>query len=75
MKDKDVVDMMLRCAEEIESLRRINVMLQPKAEAYDAIVAILGLLPKQSQGYGEDLAWRLRKEASALTANVVEKEQ
>ena len=75
MKDKDVVDMMLRCAEEIESLRRINAILQPKAEAYDAIVVILGMLPKQPQGYGEDLAWRLRKEASALTANVVEKEQ
>ena len=71
MNDKDAADMMLRCAEEIEHQRAIIAALRPRAEAYDAICSILGLLPKTSQGYGEDLAWRLRKEASALTANSV----
>lgn len=66
MNNRDVADMAERAAEEIEHLRAINAELRPRAEAYDAICAILGLLPKASQGYGEDLAWRLRRQAAEL---------
>jgi len=71
MNDKDAADMMLRCAQEIEHQRSIIAALRPRAEAYDAICSILDMLPKKSQGCGEDLAWRLRVEASALAANSV----
>lgn len=55
-----------RAADEIENLRRVNDALAPKAHAYDTISAILGLLPQQSRGMGEDLAWKLRRRAEEL---------
>ena len=66
MTDKDVIDLIQRCIEEIEVLRRDNERLRPKAEAYQAITAILGLLPQPNQGYGDDIVWRLRKQIEEL---------
>lgn len=66
MTDKDTIDMIQRCIEEIEMLRRENDRLRPKAEAYGAITAILGLLPQPTQGYSEDIVWRLRKQIEEL---------
>lgn len=68
MRNQDIVDMIERCIAEVEGLRRENDRLRPKAEAYDAIAAILGLLPHPPQGYGEDIVWRLRKQADELRA-------
>lgn len=61
MTDEDAKQMMRRCAEEIKTLRRINAELAPKADAYDTLRQVLNLLPQPSQGYGEDLVWRLEK--------------
>lgn len=71
---KNVAEMADRAAEEIERLRRVNSELAPRAHAYDTITTILGLLPQQSQGYGEDLAWKLRKRAKELRAPEAEAE-
>lgn len=61
MKDRDVLDMIDRVSEEITSLRAHIGRLAPKAEAYDAIVHLLSLLPQESRGMEEDVLWRLRK--------------
>ncbi len=66
MHDKEAIDMMLRCKGEIESLRIIISKLQPKADAYDNLSIVLHLLPQPSQGYGEDLVWRLKNKIDEL---------
>lgn len=66
MNETDTIQMMQRCAEEIQLLRNRIADLEPKAHAYDSIATILGLLPKTTQGYGEDLVWRLRKQIQEI---------
>jgi hypothetical protein len=61
MHDKEAIDMMERCMGEITSLRREVDELRPKADAYDSIKQILGMMPSRSIGMGEDLVWRLKK--------------
>lgn len=61
MNQRDTIEMMQRCAEEISGLRAQVAALRPKAEAFDAIQQVLGLLPRRSEGMGEDLVWRLKK--------------
>ncbi|MHA7968993.1 hypothetical protein [Rhizobium sp. CAU 1783] len=56
---QDYLRMMERTRSEIKELRATIDRLAPKAGAYDLIAQILGLLPRQSQGYGEDLVWKL----------------
>lgn len=72
MTDKDTIDMIQRCIEEIETQRREIDRLRPKAEAYEAITSILGLLPQRAQGYGEDIVWRLRKQIEELQPKPVD---
>lgn len=74
MKDQDAIHMMQRCREEIVSLRRQIDRLAPKAEAYDAMTAILGMIPRQAQGYGEDMVWRLEKEIAEIQHRMMEPE-
>ena len=59
MDDKEAVEMMQRCKNEIMSLRVEIGHLRPKAEAYDDISQILSLLPRRSQGMSEDVVWAL----------------
>ena len=68
MKDRDAIDMMRRCSEEIKTLRRQVGDLAPKADAYESIRTVLGLVPlsRAPQGYGEDLAYRLDREIANL---------
>lgn len=66
MKDQDAIQMMQRCVEEIRTLRQVNAELAPKADAYDSLRQVLNLLPQPSQGYGEDLVWRLQKQIAEL---------
>lgn len=66
MEDKEAIEMMNRCIDEIETQRRIVKHLQPQAEAYEVIRDIVRMSPKQSQGYGEDLVWRLKKKIAEL---------
>lgn len=66
MKDQEAIEMMQRCISEIETQRMIVSRLTPNAEAYEVIRDIVRMSPKQSQDYGEDLVWRLRKKIEEL---------
>ena len=61
MHDKEAIDMMQRCKQEILSLRKQIDYLEPRAEAYEKISQVLNLLPRQGIGMGEDLVWTLDK--------------
>lgn len=74
MTKNDTIDMIQRCIEEIRQLRGEIARLAPKADAYDAITSILSLLPKPTQGAGEDIVWRLLKQIDELRANDVKVE-
>lgn len=62
----ETIRMAQRCREEIARLRRENDALRPKADAYDAICTVLGLLPKPSVGMSEDVTWLLNKQIEDL---------
>lgn len=64
--NQEMIEMMRRASDEIKSLRRQIAVLGPKAEAYDAMCAVIDLLPKRSISMGEDLAWRLDKRIGEL---------
>lgn len=66
MPGQEAVQMMKRCSSEIKDLHALVARLQPKADAYDNISIVLGLLPRPSQGYGEDLAWMLDKRIAEM---------
>lgn len=65
--NKEAIDMMNRCKEEIRSLRSVIDRLKPKAEAYDNLATLLRLLPQPSVGMGEDVVWILDKRIRELT--------
>lgn len=65
--ESEFVAMMRRCSEEIKLLRGQIARLEPKAAAYDDLSRVLSLLPRQSVGMGEDLAWRLDQRIKELT--------
>lgn len=65
---REQIEMMRRTSAEIKQLRAQIAALQPKADAYDNMAALIGLLPKASRGYGEDLAWLLDKRIAELEA-------
>lgn len=67
MSNREAVDMMQRCKHEIARLRRDVEYLTPKAEAYDALCAVIGILPKKSRGESIDLIWSLDKRITELT--------
>lgn len=62
----EAIQMMQRCKNEIQDLRRSIAALQPKAEAYDNIAIVLGLLPQPRQGMSEDMVWLLDKRINEL---------
>lgn len=62
----NVAAMAERAALEIEGLRRANEKLTAKADAYDAITTILGLLPQRPMYASEDMASKLRRRAAEL---------
>lgn len=64
--------MLSRCSTEIKDLRRQIDRLAPKAEAYDALLTVLNLLPKGNRSTGEDIAWLLDKRLSELQAVIDE---
>jgi len=67
MSTAEALDMMRRCKEEITSLRRHIAILEPKAEAYDTLAAVIRLLPRPSIGMGEDLVWRIEQRIKELS--------
>lgn len=66
METKEAIEMMNRCKQEIIGLRATIDRLTPKADAYDKLAIVLGLLPRQSIGMGEDLVWVLDKRMREL---------
>lgn len=67
INNKEAIDMMLRCKSEIMSLRAQIERLSPKADAYDKLAIVLGLLPRASIGMGEDVVWTLDKRIRELS--------
>lgn len=55
-------------------LRKRIEVLEPKAHAYDTLSVVLDLLPRRSQGEGEDVAWLLKREIEKVEAEA-KKEQ
>lgn len=66
ISNREAIEMMNRCKQEIQSLRRVIDRLQPMADAYENLAIVLGLLPKRSVGAGEDLVWTLDKRIREL---------
>lgn len=66
IENKEAVEMMNRCKQEILSLRAQIERLAPKADAYDKLAIVLGLLPRPSVGMGEDVVWVLDKRMREL---------
>lgn len=67
ISNKEAIDMMLRCKNEIVGLRATIDRLKPKADAYDNLAIVLRLLPQQSVGMGEDVVWTLDRRIRELT--------
>ena len=55
-----LLDALRDAGHQIESQRRIIEALSPRAQAYDTIVKILGLVPGEPMAMGEDIAWKIR---------------
>lgn len=68
IENKEAIDMMERCKHEIMGLRATIDRLKPKADAYDNLAIVLGLLPRPAIGMGEDLVWTLSKRIKELEA-------
>lgn len=68
---QELLQVMQRCKAEIQMLRKLISVLEPKADAYDKLSIVLGLLRQPSQGMGEDLIWRLEKRIEELLAALV----
>ena len=69
LMDRPALVRLLRVAhDEIVTLRREIEALRPRAHAYDTIAQIARLTAKDhKQGYGEDIAWRLKQEVERIT--------
>lgn len=68
MHDNEAIEMMRRCSREIKGLREDIARLAPKADAYDKLSIVLNLLPRQSIGAGEDVAWMLDRKVEEMVA-------
>jgi len=62
----EFADMMQMCRNEIVGLRAHIARLEPKAEAYDNLAAVIRHLPRPSVGMGEDVVWRIDQRLRAL---------
>lgn len=66
IENREAIEMMNRCKQEILSPRGVIDRLKPKADAYDNLATLLRLLPQPSVGMGEDLVWVLDKRMREL---------
>lgn len=67
ISNREAIEMMSRCKNEIITLRTVIDRLKPKADAYDNLAIVLSLLPKRGEGMAEDLVWILDKRIRELT--------
>jgi hypothetical protein len=56
-----------RASDEIKALRAQIALLTPKAQAYDGMMTILGLVPPLSRPMGVDFAYSLDRRIEALS--------
>lgn len=69
MERPEIIQLLRVGHDEIIRLRRQVADLEPRAHAYDTIAQIARLsVQHQSQGYGEDPAWRLKDAVEKLIA-------
>lgn len=69
MDNKAALEMMHRCKDEVESLRRYVDILEPKATAFDLINKVMSYVPDRgSQGMSEDIVWVLKKKIAEIEA-------
>jgi hypothetical protein len=67
MHDKEAIDMMERCVQELQLQRNTINVLEPRAEAYEVIHDIVRMSSRRgSMVAGEDLIWRLKKKIEEL---------
>ena len=67
VSDREFVEMANRCSSEIKMLRSRITTLEPKADAYEKLSAVIDMArPRQGGGMGEDLAWMLDRRVSEL---------
>lgn len=67
MHNREAIEMMRRCVDDIKQLRRRIDELAPKAEAYDMLKKVLlVLLPSDRGGMGEDLVYTLERRVKEL---------
>lgn len=71
---KTQAQMLNRLGGEIKELQATVAALAPKAEAYDLLKKVLGLVPGPSQGYGEDIHWVIRTELTKIEAEIAASE-
>lgn len=62
--DEQTRDLLREAAAEIRSLRRANELLAARNEVIDIIGAIV--LPRQTQGMTEDVAWKIDQKLAAI---------
>lgn len=67
--DRPEIICLLRTAhDEVVTLRRQVTELAPKAHAYDTLAAVARMKPEPEQGYGVDVAWRIKTAVEKLEA-------
>lgn len=67
--------MLRRCKSEIQMLRRQITETAPKAEAYDMLQTVLGLLPQKTQGGCEDILWIIDKEVQKIEQEIAQEKE
>lgn len=60
---------------EIRGLRSRLAEVEPKAQAYDVLATIVGLIPRPTQGYGMDVAWQIEHFLKSQTEEASEAQQ
>lgn len=68
MNIADTIAMLNECRDEIASLRGQIAIMAPKAEAYDAMLQVLGMMQQPNRAYGEDFLGNLDRRLRELNA-------
>lgn len=67
LPNREAIEMMSRCVSDIESLREQVKTLLPRAEAFDALKAVLRLVGgANSYATTDDVLWTLKKRIREL---------
>lgn len=72
MHDKEAIEMMSRCLQEIEDLRNQREFLSPRAEAYEIIRDVVRMSGTRGgvMSAGESISWTLKKKIAELQEKI-----